>query len=347
MTPTEGPSTPPRRVRLADVAAGAGVTKSTASRVLNGDATLSIRAETRQRIAQVARDLGYQPHAGARALALHQTRALALLIPDLTNLTYARIIRGAFQRAKARGYVLLIAEDDGDLTTDESFADLVRAQRVDGLIVASARPGDPISTLLSDHQVPHVFVNRAIPGSGRNVTMDNAAASRIAVEHLVELGHRRVGHVAGHASIVPARERETEFRRACGDSGLAEYPVRRSEFSAKGGYRATKQLLREHPDLTALYVSTFTQAIGTLKAARDSGRQVPDQLSVVTYDDLAQADYVDPPLTTVAMPLVELGAASVDALVDQLAGKPPSDVVVPTGPALIRRASTAPAPPSA
>ncbi|WP_084963929.1 LacI family DNA-binding transcriptional regulator [Thermoactinospora rubra] len=332
-----------RRTRLEDVAARAGVTKSIASRVLNDDPTVSVRPETRERIIQAAVELGYRAHAGARALAGAEARALALLIPDLTNLTYSRIVRGAFQRAREHGYVLLIAEDTGDLATDTSFTDLVSAGRVDGLIVASAKPGDPIVGLLAGRRVPHVFVNRAIPGSGRNVTMDVAAASREAVGHLAGLGHRRIGHVAGPAGIVPALDREAAFLQACRDAGVEACPVQRAEISEEGGYRAALRLLRRHRTVSAVYASTFTQAIGVLRALRELGREVPGDVSVVAFDDLPQADYVDPPLTTVAMPLVELGAAAVDALIGQLRGGAPADVVLAAHPALMLRASTAPA----
>lgn len=341
MARPEPPRGAGRRVRLEDVAARAGVTKSVASRVLNNYPNLTVRPETRERIVQAARDLGYRAHAGARGLAVAEARALALLIPDLTNLTYSRIIRGAFQRASERGYVLLIAEECGDLATDTSFTDLVSAGRVDGLLVASAKPDDPIVGLLGRRRVPHVFVNRAVPGSGRNVTMNVAAASSEVVRHFVELGHRRLGHVAGPEDIVPAHERESSFVRACAAAGVRTCPVARAEFSEDGGYRAANALLDRHADVTALYVSTFTQAVGVLRALRERGRQVPAQVSVVTFDDLPQADYLDPPLTTVAMPLVELGAAAVDTLIAQLHGDAAHDVVVATRPELIRRGSTA------
>lgn len=331
------------RVRLVDVAERAGVTKSVASRVLNDDATLSVRQETRDRVWAAARKLGYRAHAGARALTGAQARAMALLIPDLTNPVYSRITRGACQQARQYGYVMLLAEDTETQEADETFTELVASGRVDGLLVASARPDHRLLPTLGGAGIPHVYVNRAVPGSGRNVLMDLEAASVAAVQHLVRLGHRRIGHVSGPATLAPAQAREAGFLSCGRGFGLAAMPVARGEFSEEGGADAAARLLREHQDLTAIYASTLSQTIGVLHAVRASGLRVPDDISVVGYDDLPLAGYLDPPLTTVAMPLVELGATAVDALVGQLQGKQPTDVTIPTSPEVVARSSTGPA----
>lgn len=338
----EGVDTRQGRARLIDVAHRAGVTKSVASRVLNGDPTLSARDETRQRVRDAAAALGYQPHAGARALARAQARAIALLIPDLTNPVYARIIRGAYQRALERGYVLLFIEDVPGRQADEMLLDLVSSGRVDGLLIASARPGRQWLRSNELAAVPHVFVNREVRSSHRNVTTDLAAASAVAVRHLAAHGHQRIGHVAGPQRVPSSAARCRGFLAEADRLGLPSAPVAHGAFSEEGGAKAATRLLTERPDLTALYVSTLGQAIGVLHAARLCNRRVPDSLSVITYDDLPLADYLDPPLTTVAMPLQELGAAAVDALWDQLNGNPPHDVRVPAQPTVVPRRSVGP-----
>jgi len=330
------------RVRLVDVADRAGVTKSVASRVLNGDPTLSAREETRRRVRRAAQELGYQPHAGARALAGARTKALALLIPDLTNPTYSRIMRGAVERARQHGYVVLLAEDTPDQQADEAFAGLVGEGRVDGLLIASARPGHPLLAPGALDGVPHVFTNRAVAGSGRNITMDEAAASAAAVDHLVATGHRHIGHVAGPPDLAPSRARAGGFRAAVRrHPGLTAH-LAHGEFSESGGARAAAELVARHPGLTALYASTLSQAVGVLHALHERDLAVPGRVSVITYDDMPLADYLDPPLSTVAMPLQELGACAVDALLDQLTGGAPTDILVPDRPAIVRRRSVAP-----
>jgi DNA-binding LacI/PurR family transcriptional regulator len=339
--PPPEPTPHPERARLIDIAREVGVTKSVVSRVLNDDPTLTVRPETRSRIRAVAQQLGYRAHAGAKALAGAETGALALLIPDLGNPVYSRIIRGAYRRAREHGYVVLLAEDTTDDAADDAFPELVEAGRVDGLLIASARPDHPLLASPRLSRVPHVFVNREVPGSGRNIGMDLAAASAAAVRHLHALGHRRIGLVSGPAELQPARARAAGFTATMRELGLDPSAVARGSFDERGGAAATEELLGGNPGLTALYASTLGQAVGTLHAVRSLGLRIPEDVSVVAYDDLPLADHLDPPLTTIGMPLLELGAAAVDAVLRQLNGEPPADVVVPTRPVVVERRSTA------
>jgi DNA-binding LacI/PurR family transcriptional regulator len=333
------PSTPLRRVRLVDVATEAGVTKSVASRVLNGDPTLNVRDDTRRRVIEAAMALGYRPHAGARALAGAETRALALLVPDLDNPVYTRIIRGAYQCARNHGYVVLLAEDSGQ-GDDEAFAELVETGRVDALLIASARPGHQLVATGRLGELPHVFLNRKVRGTERNVTMDLEGASALAVRYLHELGHRHIGLISGPPDLSPARAREEGFLSGMRNLGLDASVIETSPFTEEGGAAAAHSLLDQYQELTAIYASTFPQAIGVLRSARERGLNVPEDLSVISYDDLPLAGFLTPPLTTIAMPLLELGAAAVDAALDQLHGHPPRDVIVPTKPEVIIRNST-------
>ncbi|GLI26629.1 LacI family transcriptional regulator [Agromyces rhizosphaerae] len=332
------------RARLIDVAERSGVTKSVVSRIINGDDTLRIRPETRERVLGVAAELGYRPHAGARALSVSRTGAFALIIPDLRNSVYAAITRGAFRRAREHGYVMLFAEDTpSDPAGADEYADLVTSGRVDGLLVASARPGDPLVERLQQEpdSIAHVFVNREVDGSARNIGLDLEGATALAVQFLRDRGHRRIGHTSGPIELAPARAHTAGFARQMSDFGLDASATESGEFTERGGYEATLRLLEHRPELTAVYVSNFGQAVGALKAARDRGRSVPGDLSVIGYDDLAVADYLDPPLTTVAMPLDALGAAAVDALVEQIETRKPVGRRIDGGYHIVERASVA------
>jgi LacI family transcriptional regulator len=332
------------RARLLDVAREAGVSKSTASRILNDSPHISVRPRTREKVLESARRLDYRPHAAARGLRRAETGAIGLVIPNLAMPVYARIVRGAFCRALERDFVILLAEDLVAQDTDEVFARLIRSGRIDGLVIASARPGHPLFRSVRRLAIAHVFVNRAVRGSGRNIVMDDASASAAAVEHLVELGHERIGHVGGPQTLDPARRRAAAFRRHARGLGVALAPEIEGDFTESGGAEAAARLLEANPGLTGLYVSTLAQAVGTLHAAGRLGLRVPEDLSIVTYDDMPLADYLSPPLTTIRMPLAELGAAAVDALVEQLLGRDPQDVVVPGEPEVVVRGSTAPPP---
>lgn len=330
------------RARLVDVAARSGVTKSIVSRIINNDETLRTRPETRERVLSAAAELGYRPHASARALSLARAGALALLIPDLANSVYAAITRGALERASAHDFALLIAEDPG--TDDEDrYLDLAVTGRVDGLLVASARPGHPlVERLMADPlPVPHVFVNREVAGSGRNIGVDMAGASGAVVDFLIARGHSQIGITAGPPDLAPSHARLVGFQDRMRHHNLNESAVMSGQFTEQGGYDATRRLLADRPEVTAIYVSTFGQGVGAIQAARDSRYSVPADLSIVAYDDLPMADFLNPRLTTVAMPLHELGGIAVDALTDQLGGAAPTDRRIEGGWEVIDRESVA------
>jgi LacI family transcriptional regulator len=329
------------RVRLADVAQRAGVSKSIASRILNGAPGLAVRAETRSRVLDAARELEYEPHAFARRLREARTGAIGLVIPNLEMPVYARIVRGAVRRARALDMAVLLAEDETHAEANDVLTSLVGAGRIDGLIVATAHPGHPLVASLERRNVPHVFVNRAVPGAGCNVTMDDELAGAAAVQHLAGLGHVRVGLVAGPDGNDPSERRIAGFRRAAEGCGLKDAPVQVGPFSERGGAELAGGLLAARPGLTGLVAAGLAQAVGVLHAVSRLGLRVPEDMSVISLDEMPLAGYLFPPLTTVRMPLGELGAASVDALAVQLRGALPQDVVVETVPRVVVRSSTA------
>lgn len=336
------------RPRLADVAEAAGTSKPIASRILNRDPTLSVRPELRERVIAAARDLGYRPHAAARALRRSRTGVLGMVVPPLLNPVYTQIVRGAFSRASEREFTLLLAEDIEEQHAEEMFAQLVLTGRIDGLIVCSARPDHPLVARLEEAGLPHVFANRAVPGTGRNVVMDDEEGVDVALDHLYALGHRRIAHAGGPGSLEPAARRTGAFEAWHAQHGLDGSRIVEGDFLESGGASATEEILRRWPDTTAIYTSSAAQAIGAIHAAWREGFTVPEQLSVIAAADMPLAAYLVPPVTAVTMPLFELGAAAVDALIEQIEGLPgipaAGDLVIDTRPQLVVRGSTGPAP---
>jgi DNA-binding LacI/PurR family transcriptional regulator len=329
------------RVRLEDVARAAGVAKSTASRALN-DPGARLRPETRERVRQAVEDLAYRPHAGARALKRADTGALGLVIPDLTNPVWARIVRGAVNRARERDFSVLMIEDVEPAATEAIVVDLVRAGRIDALVTTSASAGHPLVSALARLSVPHVFLNRAVPGSGRNVVARDAATSELAVDHLHALGHRAIGLVSGPPGLSTIEARAESFALRARLCGLTAAPIVPAALSEEGGAEATRALLAAVPRVTAIAVNLLSQAIGVLAALWEAGLDVPADISVVCYDDLPLADYLRPALTRVRVPLAELAAAGVDEAVSQVLGGAPRDVLLEVEPQLILASSTAP-----
>jgi LacI family transcriptional regulator len=336
-----GQETRPVRARLADVASAAGTSKPIASRILNGDPTLSVGQDLRERVLRAARELGYRPHAAARSLRRAQSGALGMLVPPLVNPVYVQLVRGAFKRAAERGFTVLLAEDFEEQEAGEIFARLVLEGRIDGLLIGSLRAGHPLLPLLEQRPVPHVFVNRAHEDSGRNVVMDDAGSVGLALVHLRDLGHRHVVHISGPAGLEPVTRRANAFVVWSQRLGLAHDLVDRVGLFEEGGVEGTRRAIDRWPGLTAIFTSTVSQGIGAINALWQAGLRVPDDVSVIAHADMPLAEYLVPPLTAVQMPLAELGAAGVDALLEQIETGETREIVVDAAPTLAVRESTA------
>jgi len=333
-----------RPARLDDVARAAGVHVSTVSRVLNGRADASVRPETRERILEAARRLQYRPNAIARGLRLSTTGTLGLLVPSLRNPVNSPIVRGAFDRAWERNFVLVLAEDSGESdAAEDAYERLVEEGRIDGLLIQSARVGNPHLEEFADGPVPCVFMDRAHPGSGRNVTMRDRDAGRMAAEHLLELGHNSIALLSGPAELDTVMRRQIGFLDYLETAGHAADGIS-APLTEVGGYAAMEELLDRASPPTGVYVANINQAVGAVAAVRNAGVRVPDELSLLCHDDDPVCEYLDVPLTAIRMPLHELGSTAVDVLLDQVEGGPRRDVEIGTVPELVRRRSTGPAP---
>ncbi len=331
----------PRSTRLEDVAEAAGVHASTVSRVLNDRTAAAVRPETRERIEEAVTRLRYRPNAMARGLKLSSTGALGLLVPSLRNPVYSAIIRGAFDRAWERQFVVLLAEDTGASSAQQAYERLVREGRIDGLLIASARPDSPLFDHLVDDPIPYVFVNRRHLGSGRNAAMREEDAGRMAAEHLLGLGHTRLAHISGPPELDTARRRSEGFSKAVRAAGHRSSVVA-AAFDEPGGMAAMTELLGRRVPPTGVFASNINQAVGAIAGARIAGRSIPDDVSLIGYDDDPLCDCLSVPLTAIRMPLSELGRVAVDALIDQVEGSQPHDITVETAPELVVRESTAP-----
>ncbi len=331
-----------RGPRLVDIAAAVGVHHSTVSRVLNGDPAQSVRPETYQRILEAARQQGYRPNALARALKRSRTGAIVFVIPLLRNPIWASVERGALHRAAERGYfVMMIEEPTEDPRPPGHYRYLIDEMRADGLLLATALRV-PEHTL-GEPDVPHVFVNRRGPRTGNNVVMDEAHAIRLFVEHVASLGHRRIALVDASAQVDTVHRRVTAARRICAQRGL-ELTVRHAPATEEGGWDAAQRLLNHGPRPTACGAGSLNQVFGMMAAFRKAGIKMPDEMSVVSFDEDECLAYLDVPVTSVAMPLVELGTAAVDALIDRIERSPAADLMIREPMRLITRDSVAAAP---
>lgn len=331
-------------VTLRDVAQRADVDISVVSRVVNAHPSLRIAEATRERVEAAIRDLGYQPNYQARGLRLAKTWTIGFVLPDLMNPFYAPIVEGAEERASESGFVLVIVRELDRAVRDRgelSFERLVHQERVDGLIVASGRVDDNVLRGLAGGRRPLVIANRRVPGIPGYVIVDDEAGAFTATSHLVELGHRSIGHVAGPDGIDNTERRRSGFMRAvAGGSGVG-IVVHGSGWDPDSGYEATRRLLDIAP-VTAIFATNMMVAAGVVGAAQERGLEVPRDLSVIALHDSPVAQFLRPALSTVVLPLEQLGRTAVEILLARLDGAPAEEVVVrPTPPRLVLRGSTA------
>ena len=336
------------RITLADVARRAGVSVSVVSRELNGDPALRARTETRRRIHGAAKALGYTPSHAARALRLSRAFAIALVVPDLTNPIYSHLIRGIEDAADDLGYQVLMGRTERIQPGTDFMRRLVGEGRVDGFLVQRRDETDPQEFAhLVDGSTPVVLINSRWSRRG-SVMLDDAAGARRATQHLLDLGHRDIALIGGDIHSHTGRARERGYVQAINAAGMR----RRSAWVLHSGYtpEAGRLAIRElcvttgrRP--TAVVVSNVNASMGVLLGAREIGLKVPEQLSVVAIHDSWFTEYASPSLTTVRMPMYELGREAVRLLHLRLEGERPVDLMIEDpAPELVARQSTAPPP---
>ncbi len=321
------------RVSMATVAARAGVSGQTVSRVVNGSPRVD--PQTRARVEAAMAELGYRPHRAARALRTGRSHTLGLVVTTLATVGNSRMLQATAEAAADRGYALtVVTAADG---VEAAFARLAD-QGVDGaLVLNEASALVPAATLPPEL---HLVVVDAPAGAGAAVVhSDHAAGAQAATRHLLDLGHETVHHLAGPAGSFAAAERERGWREALADAGAVPPPVVRGDWSAESGFAAGAAL-----GATAVFCANDQMALGLLRAVAESGRAVPSDVSVVGFDDIPEAANFLPPLTTVRQDFPALAQQAVTALIaavegDATATDRAAPVVVPTR--LVERASTA------
>jgi LacI family transcriptional regulator len=326
-------------VTIGDVAARSGVSTATVSRVLSG--SVPARPETRERVLAAARELNYRPSGVARALKRQETRTLGLLVTDIANPFYPQIVRAVEQAASERGYGIVLANGGDDLARELEHLDLLVERRVDGIVLVSSLMTRRHAERLTGTAVPVVLVNDTVAGSGLpTVTTAHRRGARMAAEHLIDLGHRRIGHIGAPAEQAASGQRRRGVRDALRDAGLGEPIMAIGDGGVAGGARAADALIAA--GVTGIVAYNDLTAIGALRALRRAHIAVPKMVSVVGFDDIDLAAWTDPPLTTIRQPTEKLGRWAVERLTSTLgdAGQQAGEVVT-LEPRLVVRESTA------
>lgn len=305
-----------RTPTITDVADEAGVSVSTVSRHLRGD-----RVRAAERIDRAISRLRYRPSPAAQSLKSGKTGAIALVVPDVTNPFFAAVVRGAESITAQGGHTIFLANtDESDDREAEVIEDLL--SRVDGVLLAPASENNPNPQRLADAGVPTVLIDREVPSTGcfDTVLIDNCGGARSAVEHLLSKGHERIATIAGSVESTPGRLRLEGFRATMAGRGI-EPPmnfVQLGRFKEHGGYQAMTRLLALTDPPTAVFVANNLMTIGALRALKDIGVRIPDDLSIIGFDDHPFSEILDPPLTVIDRPMEQQGVLAMRMLLSRM-----------------------------
>jgi LacI family transcriptional regulator len=330
-----------RVAKIGDVAAAAGVSAATVSRVLNGRGNVS--AELSERVHQVATELDYQPFGPARALRRQSTPVWAVIIADIENPFFTSMVRGVEDVAVAVGHRVMLCNSDEDLDKEAAYLSIAIAERMSGVVIAVASTADSDLRPLLDRRVPVVAVDRRPVGEGvDSVVVDNRLGAEQATDHLAAAGCRRIACITGPTRISTAAERLAGYQDAVQRLGLPTETrlVRRADFREKGGYQATRALLDAPDPPDGLLVTNNLMTIGAIRAIRDAGWDVPGDIALVGFDDAPWTTLTRPQLTVVSQPTYEIGRQAANLLATAEPGGAGRHIVLP--PVLIPRESTLP-----
>jgi len=327
------------------VAARAGVSFTTVSHVLNG--TRRVSDSARERVERAVAEMGYAPSAVARALKMSETGIVGVLVPNITNPFFAELTRGIEDCCHRADYGVFLCNSDDAPERQARYLQTLLERRVDGLLLA-APAGEPQALVrrLAGTQAPMVVIDRELPGlAARLVRVDHRGGARLAVEHLLSLGHRRIACLSGPSSFAVGHLRAAGWREALEAAGLQPDPqlLLEGDFDAAVGHALTRRLLARG-DATAIFAGNDLMAIGALRAAAELGLLVPQAVSIIGFDGIDLGAYTYPPLTTVGHRIGAIGEAAASLLLGMLAdpAAAPDDVMLPV--TLVERASTGAAP---
>lgn len=313
-----------------DVARLAGVSPAVVSYVVNG--TKRLTPETTARVNDAIAKLGYRPNRAARSLRLGSSETLGIVLPDTSNAFFMMLSQAVELAAADRGHGLLVVNSDGTRAGEAARLDRLAARGVDGLILCSSVAFPDVKAFGSR---PLLLLNQYERVHGvHTVGVDLLLGAKLAVEHLADHGHRRIGLLAGETSEGDPDARETGWVEAVSEHGLQRGPVARERFSAAGGYLAAQRLIEDGALPSAFFVASDQMALGMLRAFHEHGIRVPEDIAIVSFDNVPDSAYSWPPLATIAQPLAAMGSAAVDAL---LSGEEPRRRLFV--PSLVRRVS--------
>ncbi|BBH24444.1 LacI family transcriptional regulator [Paenibacillus baekrokdamisoli] len=309
--------------KLVDVAKLADVSPATVSRVLNNSSLVT--KKTAERVLQAIEELNYHPNAAAKHLRSQRTRTIGVIIQDINIAYFAEIIKGIQNTAYALNYKVIVCDSDNKPEKEQDYLGLLKNRTVDALILVSSTLRDELLTELADNGHKIGLIGRSIDHDSIPCCLtDNVKFSTDVIRHFLDQGHRHIAYINGYPEIVDSYERLEGYMKALKERRIPFFPelIECGDFSEEGGYSATKRLLRKNIPFTAVYAANDEMALGVLKACREMGISIPEQLAIVGVDNNRITEYVTPSLSTVNQPKFQLGALLTEKIIAQLGDEP-------------------------
>jgi len=329
------------KVTIRDIAEKANVSIATVSRVINNKSE-GVGEETRKRILKLVKELGYQPNALARGLVTKKTKTVGLIIPDITNPFFADIARGVEDQANLFGYNVFLCNTDDDLDKENKYINALKEKYVDGIIFTSSSiPNQNHIVELIKTGIPTILMDRQIDDKHVvGIFIDNLLGGYIATKHLLELGYSRIACITGPLFLKSAVERLQGYEKALNEYGMEvdNEIVAEGTYKMESGYETAKELLAK--GVRTFFVCNDIMALGVCKAVKESGYNIPEDVSVVGFDDIQISHVIEPPLTTVRQPSYDMGKEAIKMLVKLIEGKKIRKKIVKFKPELVIRQST-------
>jgi len=331
------------KVTIRDVAEELGVHHSTVSRALSPEKRSKISPEVVKKVESTAKRLGYFPNLLASSLKQNRSFAVGVLVPDLTNPLFPPIIRGIQDTLEPAGFTVITANTDHDEDKAFEAMQIMQSRSIDGLIFATARRDDPTVEQCIRNETRFVLVNRKVDRDDTNaIIIDEDLGIRLVLDHLIELGHSRIAHIAGPQDASTGFERARSFSEYLRIRNLQHDLIEYAEkFTVTEGQRAFNALRAKQDNFTAVVGGNDLLALGCIDAIREAGFAVPSDYSVTGYDDIPFLDRMSPALTTVSIPTYEMGAQAASMLLEAIGGTNKSPVILKMQPKMIVRDSTA------
>ncbi|MFQ5660557.1 MAG: LacI family DNA-binding transcriptional regulator [Gammaproteobacteria bacterium] len=334
-----------KRLNIKDVARSAGVHASTVSRVLNPETRSMVSAEVTEKVLRIAAELGYRRNPLASGLRTRRSMTVGVLIPDLSNPVFPPIVRGIERALGAEGYTSILADSDNDAGNNCSILEKMKARHVDGLIMATAHRKDPVVEECIQQDIPFVLVNRTVDGQSVMAVINNDESGiRLALTHLLELGHQRIAYVGGPQTTSTGYIR---YRAFLATAQAADLKIDRDlignarGFSELAGYQCLCDILKNRKRFTAVVSANDLLALGCYDALKEKGLRCPEDVSVTGFNDMPFVNRFAPPLTTLHIPHYDLGVQAAQLLLERIREPDKAAKTIKLEPRLVVRHSTA------